>query len=67
MKTITLVFDVKTGEARVEANGFQGQSCKDAAKFLEESLGTCKDFQQKAEWFQDNLETSGTLNTNYCG
>ena len=67
MKTITLKFDKATGEVKVEANGFVGSSCADATRFLKEALGECKDFTQKAEWFETNIELTGDLNTNYCG
>jgi hypothetical protein len=67
MPSIELKFNIKTGETRVEAQGFSGSSCEQATKFLRDSLGSCTDFQQKAEWFQSNLELSGSLNTNFCG
>ncbi len=67
MKTITMKFRLKTGETLIEANGFKGQSCKDATKFLKDSLGECTDFQQKAEWYEENLQLNGAINTNYCG
>lgn len=67
MPSINLKFNIKTGETRVEAQGFTGSSCQEATKFLADTLGQCTEFQQKAEWFQDNLESSGSLNTNFCG
>jgi hypothetical protein len=66
MRTIELTFDKKTGEVRIEALGFKGRSCAEATAFLK-SLGETKEFQQKAEWFEDNLEACGSFNTNFCG
>ncbi|MBI4594816.1 MAG: DUF2997 domain-containing protein [Candidatus Tectomicrobia bacterium] len=63
MPEIVLTF-VK-GEVKVEAFGFKGQSCAEATKFLKDALGESTDFQQKAEWFETNLEFG--LNTNLCG
>lgn len=67
MKTIEMKFNLKTGETRIEAQGFKGSSCADATKFLRDTLGEMTDFQQKAEWFETNLELNGAFNTNYCG
>ena len=66
-KEIILRFNKKTGEAKVEANGFQGNSCKKATQFLADALGEIKDFQEKAEWYEENLELNGAINSNYCG
>jgi len=67
MKEIILKFDIKTGEAKVEAQGFKGSSCQDATKFLKDALGQCTDFQRKAEWYEKSLEITGCLNSNLCG
>lgn len=67
MKTIELKFNTKTGETRIEAQGFHGSSCSDATKFLRDTLGECTDFQKKAEWFETNIELNGNINSNYCG
>jgi len=66
MASIVMKFNAKTGEVKVEAEGFKGSSCAEATRFLRETLGECRDFRQKAEWFEENLEM-GNLNTNYCG
>jgi hypothetical protein len=66
-KEIILRFNRKTGEAKVEAMGFKGNSCQRATDFLAKSLGQVTDFQQKAEWFETNLELNGDINTNHCG
>ena len=67
MPKILLRFDMKTGETKIEAQGFSGPSCADATKFLKDTLGQCTDFQEKAEWYETNLEMSGNVNSNYCG
>jgi len=66
-KQIILRFDKKTGEAKVEATGFQGNSCQKATEFLAKALGEVTDFQAKAEWFETNIELNGEIDTNYCG
>jgi len=38
VKTITIVID-KVGQVAVETHGFDGQSCKDATRVLEQGLG----------------------------
>lgn len=38
MKTITILID-KTGQVTIKTHGFDGYSCKDATKALEQSLG----------------------------
>lgn len=38
MKTITIHID-QTGQVSLQANGFDGQTCKDATKALEQGLG----------------------------
>jgi len=67
MKEIILKFSCLTGEAKVEAKGFKGSSCKDATKFLRDTLGDVKDFQKKSEWFETSLELNNHINTNLCG
>lgn len=69
MKEMILKFNKTTGEVAIEAMGFKGQSCAKATEFLKESLGQMKDFQKKAEWFEESLELNDGLNinSNYCG
>lgn len=67
MKEIVLKFNLTTGEAKIEANGFKGSSCKNATEFLEKTLGKCQDFQKKAEWYETNIEKHGCFNSNLCG
>lgn len=66
-KEIIIKFSLTTGEAKIEAKGFNGGSCKDATEFLKKSLGKCTEFKKKAEWYEKNLETAGSLNSNLCG
>lgn len=67
MKEIILRFSLKTGEARIEANGFTGPSCKNATKFLANALGQMTDFQEKSEYFEQSLEVDGNIDSNLCG
>jgi len=67
MKEIVLKFDIKTGECKVQAEGFKGSSCQDATKFLKNTLGQVSDFQKKSDWFEENLEITGCFNSNLCG
>lgn len=69
MKEIILKFSLVTGEAKIEARGFKGSSCADATKFLRDTLGQCKDFQRKAEWYEAAMELSEgrVVNSNLCG
>jgi len=67
MKEIILKFDIKTGETKIEAVGFKGSSCQEATKFLKDTLGQITDFQKKSEWYEENLEVAGCLNSNLCG
>ncbi|MCX7858417.1 MAG: DUF2997 domain-containing protein [Deltaproteobacteria bacterium] len=67
MKEIVLKFDIKSGECRVDAKGFKGDSCVEATRFLKDCLGTCTDFQRKAEWYEKNLEILGRVHSNLCG
>jgi len=67
MKEIILKFNIKTGETKIEAIGFKGSSCQEATKFLKDTLGQITDFQKKSEWYEENLEVAGCLNSNLCG
>ncbi|MEM4721741.1 MAG: DUF2997 domain-containing protein [Candidatus Methanomethylicaceae archaeon] len=67
MQEIVIKFSLNSGEAKVEARGFKGNSCADATKFLKDALGQCSDFQRKAEWYEKNIEGAGNLNSNLCG
>ncbi len=67
MSEILIRFSLSTGEAKIEAQGFKGKACKDATAFLEKALGQATDFQKKSEWYEENLEKTGCLNSNLCG
>ena len=54
------------GQVRVEANGFRGQACDKATAFLK-VLGNVERDEKKTEWFEENLQLTGELNSNYCG
>lgn len=66
MKEIKLTFDIKTGEVKIEAQGFHGSSCADATNFLKNTIGQMKDFKKKAEWYEQNI-SFGSLKSNLCG
>ena len=66
MTEIILTFSFKTGEAKVDAQGFHGAVCQDATQFLRDALGEMKDFQKKEEWYEENLAT-GEISSNLCG
>ena len=53
MKTIRITFH-RNGERTIEAIGYQGQSCKQATKFIEDALGVAGPEQRKAEWYIEN-------------
>ncbi len=56
MKTITLIITAD-GKTKVETHGFDGQSCTDASKFIEQALGRKSAEQFKPEYFIDNNHT----------
>jgi hypothetical protein len=51
MKSIEIIVSPK-GETRLETKGFAGGQCRDASKFLEQSLGTRSDEQLTDEFYQ---------------
>ncbi len=51
MKTIRVLISPK-GEVTVETKGFSGPSCREASKFIEETLGTRTNEALKAEYHQ---------------
>jgi hypothetical protein len=67
MKKILMKFNLKTGQAKIEAEGFKGTSCSEATQFLKDTLGEVTDFSQKAEWYETNLELSGSIDSDLCG
>jgi len=58
------------GEREVEAVGFEGQSCKEATKEIEQLLGDVTDVEKKAEWWAingSNVNQNGIDTSNLCG
>lgn len=51
MKQIEIIIQ-PDGTSRVETQGFQGASCRDASRFLEQALGQRLDEQRTAEFYQ---------------
>jgi hypothetical protein len=50
MKSIEIIVSPK-GETRLETKGFAGGQCRDASKFLEQSLGTRSDEKLTDEFY----------------
>jgi len=50
-KTIEIVVDPK-GATTVQTRGFQGASCRDASRFIEEALGQKTGERLTAEFYQ---------------
>jgi len=67
MKQIKMKFDLRTGEIKIDAVGFKGKSCEEATKFLKNTLGKMTDFERKSQWYEENLQETGTINSNFCG
>ena len=67
MAEIILKFSIATGEASVEARGFTGNSCREATRFLADTLGQCEDYRAKAEWYEENIGRHGAVVSNLCG
>ena len=51
MKSIEIIVSPK-GETSLETRGFTGGECRDASKFLEQSLGTRSDEKLTDEFYQ---------------
>lgn len=51
MKTIEIVVS-PTGETTVKTRGFQGASCRDVSKFVEQALGRAVGERLTAEFYQ---------------
>jgi hypothetical protein len=64
MKSIKLKFVNR--EVKIEAQGFHGSSCTAATEFLKNTLGEVTDFQEKQEYFEQDMELGG-INTDLCG
>ncbi|MEA5527308.1 DUF2997 domain-containing protein [Nodularia spumigena] len=57
-RSILIHFDKKTGEVRVEAEGFEGLSCLEATQPFEEALGVVGD-----RTFKDEAQTQHISST----
>ncbi len=55
-KTIEIIVS-PTGETRIETKGFQGSSCQDASRFLEQALGARSSETLTAEFYQQAEQT----------
>jgi hypothetical protein len=53
MQTIEIIV-TKNGKVKVEAFGFQGSSCEEATRFIEEKLGTASSSDKKPEFYSVN-------------
>ena len=51
LKTIEIIVS-PNGSTTVETKGFAGESCQDASRFLEETLGVRASEQHTAEFYQ---------------
>jgi hypothetical protein len=52
MKTIEITVS-PTGESKVETKGFEGATCQQASRFLEQALGTRLQEQLSDEFYQN--------------
>ena len=59
MKTIEVTVR-KDGSLRVETRGFSGESCREASRFLEESLGRKTSENFTAEFYQSAVSRRQT-------
>lgn len=64
---VTLRFSLESGECKVEASGFKGRSCEDTMKIFRDTLGKVTDFENKAEWYEQNVSINAPINSNLCG
>lgn len=53
MQKVTIKID-PLGNSKVEAHGFDGDSCVEATKKIEEALGSESDFAPKYEYYMNN-------------
>jgi hypothetical protein len=69
-KTILVGVNSKTGEVRIEAEGFEDASCFDATKELEEVFGTVIKVEEKPEAkrrARREVQIARGLPAGYCG
>ena len=48
----------ETGEVKIEAVGFKGNSCEQATKAFEKALGVVRDKKKKPEYYQNQTTTN---------
>ena len=58
MKTITILID-RTGQVSMQTHGFEGKSCKDATKAIEQGLGVV--LSDKPTFDQPTNQTSAEV------
>lgn len=63
MKTIEIIVS-PTGESKVETNGFIGNSCREASKFIETALGKVAGESLKPEFHIQIPTQSSVENSN---
>ena len=56
----------RDGSIKVEAIGFEGESCVDATKFLETLFGKAESVELKAEYYNETLNKD-CLTNGLCG
>lgn len=54
------------GSIKAEAFGFEGSSCQDATKFLDELFGEAEETQLKDEFYMKTF-SKGCLTNGFCG
>jgi hypothetical protein len=57
VKIIEIVIS-STGQTRLETKGFEGASCRDASRFVEEALGQRNAEQRTAEFYRTSGEAT---------
>lgn len=63
MKTIQIIVSPK-GESRVETNGFNGSSCQNASRFIEQALGKQASEKLKPEFYAQTQTEASLENKN---
>ena len=63
MKVIEITV-TPTGETKIETRGFQGVSCRDASRFLEQALGQRTSEQLTAEFHETESNQQENQQTN---
>lgn len=62
MKEIIVKVSLKTGETKVEANGFTGASCEASTKAIIEALGEPASVERKAEYYEQEVVHEEVVN-----